>query len=918
MCQVETRQFPQAIQTLQPLVQNPLLADRALLWIGRAQFGAADPTQEQPFQQALGTAIGSLTQAAERANQQIAQDPDAKLRRAEILLDLGDYQQLARQYAPAAATYDTAFKENHSPDRNEQFLQRRVTALHFAAQYDQSDQAAAQFQQAFPKSTLLPEVLFRTAENAYVRAAAIEPANPVSKNPEIPKWFGEAVKRYQVVVDKAPEFAFASLARGRQALAQYRMGDYAKALTLLAAIPAADCSGELAVVPYYHADCLLRSMPTDSSDALAAARQIEVLTAAIKSLESFISAQGTDPAKAAPQTPDALLKLGYCQQRVAAQIAEPQERTVKLTAARQAFERIGQQFGTSTVAPFAAFERANCMIDMNDPNGALNEYNRFKQDPFKQSTVAPLAFLRMATLLRSQGKPAEAAAALQEGRQNYEAALANDPARAAWAPLMQYHHALALKELARKDPAKLDVAKLGEARNLFDNLKQRFGNSAEAPDAVWRSGQCRREEHAPRLAAARLVLARADAKPEEVTAATQQLQDATKQLTETAQYFATQAAQVAQQKLAGSDVHQQMLYEAAWCCQWVADVEVDAARKKLADEALKKLTEDAARKPAGVKGVVNLRVPEIALTAIPIQPSEKLARDHYVALVAARPDSPLSITARLELAEMHARRDEFDRSIALLNEALNLEPAPDVEERLHLRLGVCLVARNDHAAGLAQFLAVAANDKSPLAPDARYRAGECQMQLKAWPKAIELWVPFRDQGPLQNLAGLSDRVLLRLGHAYALAGQWDQSRQAHETLINRFAQSPWKQEARYGIGWAWQNLKQFDNAANAYQQVINETATEVAAKSQYQMALCRLEQKRLPEAANALLVVPFTYDYPEWSAVALLEASRVFQEMQQPKQAVRLLEKVMKDYPDTEWSKAAQQRLAGLPVAARN
>lgn len=33
-----------------------------------------------------------------------------------------------------------------------------------------------------------------------------------------------------------------------------------------------------------------------------------------------------------------------------------------------------------------------------------------------------------------------------------------------------------------------------------------------------------------------------------------------------------------------------------------------------------------------------------------------------------------------------------------------------------------------------------------------------------------------------------------------------------------------------------------------------------------------------PEAADALLVVPFTYDYPEWSAVSLLEASRVFLE----------------------------------------
>lgn len=32
-------------------------------------------------------------------------------------------------------------------------------------------------------------------------------------------------------------------------------------------------------------------------------------------------------------------------------------------------------------------------------------------------------------------------------------------------------------------------------------------------------------------------------------------------------------------------------------------------------------------------------------------------------------------------------------------------------------------------------------------------------------------------------------------------------------------------------GWAWQNQKQFDNTVNAYQEVIKETAAEIAAKS---------------------------------------------------------------------------------------
>ena len=172
--------------------------------------------------------------------------------------------------------------------------------------------------------------------------------------------------------------------------------------------------------------------------------------------------------------------------------------------------------------------------------------------------------------------------------------------------------------------------------------------------------------------------------------------------------------------------------------------------------------------------------------------------------------------------------------------------------------------------------------------------------------------PFRDQGPLQNIPGVTDHALLRLGHVYASLTQWDQSRQSMEILLQRFPQSPWVHDARYGIGWAWQNQKQHDNAVNTYKQVTGGTAAEVAAKAQLQIGLCRLEQKRHQEAANALLVVPFTYDYPDLSALALCEASRCFVELKQPDQAAKLLEKVVKDHPQSQWAQVAKLRLAEI------
>src|SRR5262249_19264327 len=179
-CQVQLRQFADAVRTLQPVAEKePALADQARLWTGKAQAGAADPNNPN-YAQALKPALDTLTAAAAKAQQLMATDPSAKGRRAEILLELGDTQQLAKQYKEAAATYGQILKEESLPQRAEEVVQRQATALHLAGDYAESDKVCALFQQKYPKSPLLPAVLFRHAENAYFASLAAE------KNPNLP------------------------------------------------------------------------------------------------------------------------------------------------------------------------------------------------------------------------------------------------------------------------------------------------------------------------------------------------------------------------------------------------------------------------------------------------------------------------------------------------------------------------------------------------------------------------------------------------------------------------------------------------------------------------------------------------------------------------------------------------------------
>ncbi|KKK97670.1 hypothetical protein LCGC14_2650430, partial [marine sediment metagenome] len=269
ICQAQLRKFPEAIVILQPLAARPDMADRALRWTARSHVGAADAKNAQTYAQAITNAINCLRQAADRAGQLARTDPTAKVRRGDILIELGDTMQLLRQYPQAAAVYLQALKENNNPQRADEAMQRRVTALHFAGDYKGSDNLCVQFERTYARSTLLGAVLFRKAENAYLTATAAA-KNPALANrkKELARLFGEAVRRYARAVKKYPDSKYANLARGGLGASHYRLGAYAEAIEALSAVPEPDRTGELTAVDYLLADCIIRTLSRDARDAV--------------------------------------------------------------------------------------------------------------------------------------------------------------------------------------------------------------------------------------------------------------------------------------------------------------------------------------------------------------------------------------------------------------------------------------------------------------------------------------------------------------------------------------------------------------------------------------------------------------------------------------------------------------------------
>lgn len=885
-CQVQLKEFPEALKTLPPLVERDArLSDQVLYWLGKAQAGAAPDARANPQGrvQALQAAITTLRQAAERALKIQDQDAEARTRRAQALLEIADVQQQLKQHKEAAAGYTQILNEKLLPERADEVLLRLVAALHLAGDFSESDKAAARFLEQHGKSPLVPAVLFHQAENSYFRAVAAEKnPNAAERAKEVARYQEEAIKRFSVLIEKYPEFPQVNLARFSLGLTYYRMGNLDAARKVLASIPGPERSGELALTPYLIADCVLRQTPTTvPEDGLAAAKMEEQLKSATEMLEAFIGGNAGHP-----QLGDAILKLGLCQQRMASLLVQPPEKTKMLQAARATYERLlSKEFAGHALFPQAILERAKVIAQTGDLGTAQNELRRFLNDPLKNASPAPMALIQLATWLRGQNKAAEAADILAKAREQHEGPLAKDPERSGWIALLRYHHGVALRE----------AGKFSEARQAFELVIKAGTNRPEGAEAALRFGQALKDEGHVKLELARKL----SANPKDRAQADKVQDEGYKLLRDAVAHLEGQAEQLKKMETL-PEVRARMLYDAAWALRTLAEPEIQAARQALTAELAKKLGPQAAKFPP----------PLVPVDRVPLQPAEKKARGLYQTLIDAFPDVPLSVEARFELAELLAQRNEYDLAVKLLNDALDKEPAQEMTDKVRLRLGAIHAAKGNLKGALAQFDAVAQNPKSPLVGWAHYRAGEALLHTQQFADAIKRLVVFRDNPAFQNHPGLSDRALLRLGHAFAYVKDWEASRIALERLVNAFPGSPWVDDARYGIGWALQHQDKYDAAVAAYAQVTSRTVAEIAAKAQFQIGLCRLEQKRYLDAANALLVVPYTYDYPELSAAALLEAANAYLQAGQREQAVRLLERLVRDYPNTPFAEAAKEKLA--------
>jgi TolA-binding protein len=449
VCVIQLGRYAEAIPMLQPLIPHPRLGALARGWLGRAVLRGADPAQAPAYKQALDQAAEHFKQASAG----LAGRPESAAEAAELSFDLADTLRQAGRPADAASLYQKLIESG----RGEEARARLIMCLQLSGKSREVEESFRQFEKEYPHSSFMAEALFHFAECSFAAAQAPGVSSPKPL-------YEEAVKRYTRLVAAYPDQPQVNLCRFRLATAEHALGHYSEAVSALTSIPEPERAGPLAASSYILADALLRDGPAvgDARDAVTAANRLEQLQLAAKALQTFLGAQPQGP-----DAPDAMLKLGYCQQQIAALLVEPQERVAAATAARSTYEQMRTLFPAHPLRAVAEFERVNSYVLAGDVASALSKLPRFHAEPFLKAPITPLALIRESQLLRGLGRAPEALAVLVECRTKYEEELKKDPARVEWVPLLRYHHALALKEA--KQPA--------EAIKVFQTVVQDYPTS---------------------------------------------------------------------------------------------------------------------------------------------------------------------------------------------------------------------------------------------------------------------------------------------------------------------------------------------------------------------------------------------------------------------------------------------------------
>ena len=288
------------------------------------------------------------------------------------------------------------------------------------------------------------------------------------------------------------------------------------------------------------------------------------------------------------------------------------------------------------------------------------------------------------------------------------------------------------------------------------------------------------------------------------------------------------------------------------------------------------------------------------------------AQATYRRLISEHADSKLAPAARTELAELLYNDNKYDQAAVLLEQVVNDKSADaKVISMADYRLGWCYEKLNkpDKAAATFAAYTIKGGGSDEMNASALLQAGAAYAGDGKYDKAAQSLADMLSKYPNGKDAPVA---MLKLGEVQAEQNHYEDSGRTYSQFLDKYSTSEFAYRARFGIAWSLENQKKYDEARKAYQQVIAATNGETAARAQFQIGETYLGEGKFEQAVPALLAVEDVYAYPRWSARALFEAGRAFEQLKQGDQARKQYTQIINKYKDAPEAEMATNRLKGI------
>ncbi len=164
------------------------------------------------------------------------------------------------------------------------------------------------------------------------------------------------------------------------------------------------------------------------------------------------------------------------------------------------------------------------------------------------------------------------------------------------------------------------------------------------------------------------------------------------------------------------------------------------------------------------------------------------------------------------------------------------------------------------------------------------RIAQAQAHQRKWSEALQT---------LQDHFGAwSDVLDASDGHAASTA----------TAVSRRDAEQTWLIEVDYLKGRCLASLGRFEEARSSYLAALRSPGAaenETAAKARWMIGETYFHQRRYADAIDSYHLVEMEHSFARWQALALLQAGKCHEQLQQSEQARQLWRQLLQDYPET-------------------